>query len=323
MTSFLCSFPLAVAVIKACMPVPPFATGYVEGEFVLAAPVETARIETLNVRRGDKVAAGQILGLLEKRDAEIAVAQAKAALAEANSRLENLRTGRREEEIAVLEATLASARAQAEDADRTLTRQIRLAKSGATTQAKVDDAQTAHNVLNAKVLEAESNLVVAKLPARPAEIGAASAAVEQAETALEQAEWRLDQRRLTVPVSGTIDDIIRNPGEIASPQAPVLSILPEGAVKLRVYVPEPSLAELDVGTVLKVNCDNCGDNLTASVKYISPDPEFTPPVIYSLENRQKLVYLVEAVPQSGGGKLKPGQIVDVDLSTSSNAAASQ
>ena len=79
MSSLLCSLPLAATLIQACAAPPPLATGYVEGEFVLAAPVETARVETLAVRRGDHVEAGGMLGSLEKRDAEIAVAQARAS----------------------------------------------------------------------------------------------------------------------------------------------------------------------------------------------------------------------------------------------------
>ncbi len=59
--------------------------------------------------------------------------------------------------------------------------------------------------------------------------------------------------------------------------------------------------------------DGCPDGLKARVSYVSPDPEFTPPVIYSLQNRQKLVYLVEAHPEGNATGLQPGQIVDVDL----------
>jgi len=326
MINLVCTIPYLAGFFQICTPAP-LATGYVEGEFVVAAPVETARIERLDVRRGDRVAAGQVLGVLEKRDAEIQVASARAALAEARSKLDNLRTGRRPEEIAVMEASLASARAQEEEAKRTLLRQQKLLDSRATTQAKVDDAATAVQVAEAKIREIENNLLVARLPAREAEIAAAHAAVNQAKALVEQADWRLEQRELTVPVSGTVYDIIRHPGEISGPQAPALSILPDGAVKVRVYVPERSLSKLSVGAKLDVNCDGCEDGLTATIKYISPDPEFTPPVIYSLENRQKLVYLVEAVPDKpGDGKrqpLMPGQIIDVDLTdTTSSGDAS-
>ena len=89
--------------------------------------------------------------------------------------------------------------------------------------------------------------------------------------------------------------------------------LPDGAVKLRVYVPEAALSSVSVGTTLSVNCDGCGDGMTATISYVASDPEFTPPVIYSLQNRQKLVYLVEAIPGAQATALQPGQIVDVRL----------
>ncbi|MCB1385809.1 MAG: HlyD family efflux transporter periplasmic adaptor subunit [Nitratireductor sp.] len=313
MTGLLCSLPFVASLIAACAPPPPLATGYVEGEYVLVAPVETARIETLAVRRGDRLEAGGEFAMLERQDADIAVAQARAALAEARSKLANLRTGRRPEEIAVLEASLASAEAQAGDARRTLERQESLIGSGATTAARLDDARTALNIADAKVAEVRANLEVARLPARAGEIAAAEAAVEQAAAAFRNAQWRLSQRRLSAPAAGTVYDIIRHPGEIAGPQAPLLSFLPDGAVKLRAYVPQSALARIAIGGALAVSCDACPQGLAARITYVSDDPEFTPPVIYSIDSRQKLVYLVEAVPMGEADMLKPGQIVDVDL----------
>ena len=94
----------------------PFATGYVEGNYVQIAPVATAQILALTVTSGDRVTSGQPLVELEKRDAEIALAQAEAAMSRADSQLANLRQGKRPEEIRVIEASLASARAQAAEA---------------------------------------------------------------------------------------------------------------------------------------------------------------------------------------------------------------
>jgi HlyD family secretion protein len=88
-------------------------------------------------------------------------------------------------------------------------------------------------------------------------------------------------------------------------------LLPDGAVKLRLYVPEAKIAQIHPGSRLAVQCDACAAGISAVVTYVADAPEFTPPVIYSLENRQKLVYLIEARPE--GVHLKPGQIVDVSL----------
>lgn len=310
--SLLCSLPLIASLLGSCEAPPPFATGYVEGEFTLVAPVETAQILEVDVVRGDRVEAGVVLVHMEQRDAEIALAQADANLAQARSQLANLLEGARAEEIEVIEATLASARLQAEEAERSRERMLQLAERGVVTDAQRDDAVTAAQVAQAHVAQVSAELAVARLPARPQAIAQAESAVAAAEAARDQVNWRLEQRVLSLPEPVTIVDIIRQDGEIAGPSAPVLSVLADGAVKLRLYVPETSYAAVAVGDLLEVNCDGCAEGLQARISYISDEPEFTPPVIYSTGNRQKLVYLIEARPE-GDHALKPGQIVDVAL----------
>ncbi|KQZ35257.1 hemolysin secretion protein D [Mesorhizobium sp. Root554] len=311
--SILCWIPLAAQLFGACAPAAPLAVGYVEGDYVLLAPIEVAQVETIAVRRGDRVEPGKPLVTLESADATIAVAQAQAALAQAQAQLADLQVGKRPEEIAVLEATVRSAKAQAEEKRRILARTQDLFKRGIATQAQLDEAATALEVAQAQIGQSDANLAVAGLPARPETIKAADNQVEQAQAALDQAKWRLSKRVLTAPAAGQVNDVIRNPGDTAGPSAPVLSMLPDGAVKLTLYVPESAFSSIKVGTQLNVRCDGCAPDLTARVSYVSPDPEFTPPVIYSLENRQKLVYLVEAKPENAGTALQPGQIVDVEL----------
>jgi len=314
MSGFLCSIPVVSGFIAACAAPAPLATGYVEGEFLLIAPVATAQVEQVTVRRGARVDAGQVLVRMERRDAEVALAEAEAALARAESELANLRQGRRDEEIRVIDAELASARAEAREAEREARRQTDLFARGVAPESQADDARTRLDVARARVAEIEANLAVAKLPARPHQIAAAEAAAAQARARRDAATWQLDKRSLTAPAPGTVFEILRRAGEIAGPQAPVLSLLPDGGVVLRVYVPEKDILSVAIGSRLTVNCDGCAPGTTATVTYVSDAPEFTPPVIYSLENRQKLVYLVEADPDPGAAALKPGQIVDVRLS---------
>ncbi|ARE41734.1 putative membrane fusion protein (MFP) component of efflux pump, membrane anchor protein YbhG [Rhodovulum sp. P5] len=310
MTGFICALPLAASLFNACAAPPPFATGYVEGEFTLVAPVAVAQIRAVHVARGDRIAADTVMVEMERRDAEIALEKAKAALDQAQSHLADLKEGKRPEEIEVIEATLASAEAQAREAARNRDRLISLAARGVVNEAQRDDAVTAAEVAEAQVAQVRADLAVARLPARPQAIAEAEAAVEVARAAHASAEWNLDQRRLSLPEPVTVFDVIRTPGEIAGPSAPVLSVLGEDAVKLRLYIPETAFSTLATGDDLSVRCDGCAPGLTARVTYIANEAEFTPPVIYSLENRQKLVYLVEARPDPGSG-LKPGQIVDV------------
>lgn len=309
--SIWCSIPLAASLFSACAGPPPLAVGYVEGEFVLLAPIEVAEVDTVAVRRGDRVKPGDAVAWLEKSDVTIAVAQAEAALAQAEAQLADLQIGKRPEEIAVLEATLVSAQAQEKEAERVQTRLAGLLERGIATQADYDEAETQLNVAKAMVGQAEANLAVARLPARHETIKAAENQVKQAKAELEEAQWRLSKRTVVAPAPGRIDDIIRNPGDLAGPSAPIISMLPDGAMKLKLYLPEESVYSVTVGTELDVHCDGCKPGLKARVSYVSPDPEFTPPVIYSLETRQKLVYLVEARPEGDAAPLQPGQIVDV------------
>jgi HlyD family secretion protein len=309
--SFVCSIPL-IASLFSCDAAAPLAVGYVEGEYVLLAPIEISEVDAVNVRRGDRVLPGVTIAIMKDGDTRIAIAQAEAALAQAEAQLADLSQGKRPEEIAVLEAALASAKAQEKEAARVFKRIEDLFKRGIATQADLDQASTQLEVAQAAVGQAEANLAVSKLPTRPEAIKAAENQVKQADAALAQARWRQAERSIEAPAAGRIDDVIRTAGDLAGPQAPVLSMLPDGAVKLKLYIPEESFASVAVGTELAVHCDGCAPDLRARVSYVSPDPEFTPPVIYSLEARQKLVYLVEARPVSDG-QLKPGQIVDVAL----------
>jgi len=308
-----CALRLAAALFSACAPARSGASGYAEGEYVLAAPIEAAQIVDLRVERGQRVAAGQILAVLEQHDAAITVADSESRLGEAEAQLSDLLRGKRPEELAVIQATLASARSQAQDAARTLARRKDLVARGAGTQSDLDAATTANDVALARVGEIEANLSVARMPARDDAIKAAQNRVSQARAALDSAKWRFSQRTILAQSNGRIYDVLRRVGEIAGPTQPVVSMLPDGAIKLKIYVSEPLLARVAVGQSLEVHCDGCATT-RAIVSYVSPEPEFTPPVIYSLDARQTLSWLVEARPEAGGKQaLQPGQLVDVAI----------
>jgi HlyD family secretion protein len=313
MMDWVCSLAIVGSLFSACHGGAPLAVGYVEGEYVSMAPLETARIASVVVKLGDRVAPGAPIARMETSDIEIVVADATAKLAQAESELADLKRGRRPEEIDVIAATLASARAQAEEAERTLARRIDLQKRGFSPQAELDQAVTARDVAKARVRELEANLAVARLPAREDTIKAAENRVAQARAALDTAMWRRDERTITAKAPGRITDLVRRPGEVAGPQAPVVTMLPDGAVKLKLWVPEKNFSRLALGAALAVHCDGCAADLVARVTHLTAEPEFTPPVIYSLETRQKLVHLVEARPEGAATRLQPGQIVDVTL----------
>jgi HlyD family secretion protein len=196
--------------------------------------------------------------------------------------------------------------------DVALKRREELVKTRAASREAVDEARAAYDRDKARVAELEAELKTAQLGARADEIQAAEAAVTEARAQLAQADWRLDQLAQAAPQAGSVVDTLYRTGEWVSAGAAVVSLLPPDNVKVRFFVPEPRLGAITVGDEVQVSCDACAPDLSALISYVSPDAEYTPPVIYSREMRAKLVYLVEAKPRQPGG-LRPGQPVDVTL----------
>jgi HlyD family secretion protein len=312
MIGFLCALPL-LAGLLGCPPSDVLAVGYVEGEYVHLAPVSTAELIDVAVRQGDRVEIGQVVARQERTDAEIALAEAEAAREEAAAELANLREGSRPEEIAVTEAALEAAQVRLREAQRQAERQTALARRDVVSQANLDTAIAERDTAQTEVKELQARLAVERLPAREQVVAAAESRLAGAEAAVRDARWTLDKRTITAPVHGAVADVYRRVGEIAGPTEPVVSILPDGAYKVVVFVGETAIAGIAPGTELAVRCDGCPDGLTATVSYVADEPEFTPPVIYSVENRQKLVYRVEALPAAEARALRPGQIVDVAI----------
>jgi HlyD family secretion protein len=115
-------------------------------------------------------------------------------------------------------------------------------------------------------------------------------------------------------VAGVVTDTLFVKGEWVPAGSPVVAILPPANVKVRFFVPEPKLGAVKVGQKVSVACDACGNPLEATVSFVAPQAEFTPPVIYSKDSRAKLVFLVEARPDpADAARLHPGQPVDVTL----------
>ena len=130
---------------------------------------------------------------------------------------------------------------------------------------------------------------------------------------------RVGQLAQRAPAAGRIEDVFYQTGEWAGPNQPVVDLLPDGQVKLRFYVPEESAQAYQPGRTVRFGCDGCATGLSARISYLSPRPEFTPPVIYSRKTRDKLVFLVEAQPVDPRG-LAPGAPIDVVPLTAPGAA---
>ena len=285
--------------------------GYVEGEYVLLASPYAGQLQKLHVRRGERVEAAKPVFALEQESERAARAEADQRLRSAQARLENLAQGRRVHEVEALRAELEQARAARELSEANLVREERLVKTEATSRARYDEARGALARDRARFAAAEAQLKSALEPlGRAPERKAAEAEVAAARAAVAQAAWRLEQKSVTAPVAGLVQDTFFVEGEWVPAGRPVASILPPGNVKIRFYVPEAVIGEWRSGKEVEVRCDGCPAPIAARVSFISPQAEYTPPVLYSKESRAKLVFLLEARP-AAGASLHPGQPVDV------------
>ena len=143
-----------------------------------------------------------------------------------------------------------------------------------------------------------------------ANLDSAVSALRVAEARVVTSQTRLDRRKGFAPIAGSIQQIYFREGEMVQAQRPVLSIMPPGNMKLRFFVPETELPKLALGDEVRVTCDNCAADLTAKIYFIATTAEYTPPVIYSLDERNKLVYLIQARP-SRPDVLRVGQPISV------------
>jgi HlyD family secretion protein len=288
--------------------------GYMEADLVLVGSEQGGRVLTLGVEEGDQVKQGDAVFTLESEEQEAAVAAAKARLHEAEARLADAKAQlQRPDEIEVLEAALAQAKAMLQVASNNLDRARALFDKGWITKAQLDDAIAQHDRNEAAVKEAEKRITAAKLPGRSDLIEAAAANAEAARHALTEAEKNLGKRKVFAPVSGAVQEVYFRPGEVVNAGQAVIALLPPRNLKVRFFVAEPARARLQVDQTVKLTCDGCPPELTAKINFISREAEFTPPVIFSREQRQKLVYLVEARPEGPAADLTAGQPVTVTL----------
>jgi HlyD family secretion protein len=294
--------------------------GYVEGERLLLGPEEGGRLESLSVTDGTRVEEGAPLFLMDGEAWRRELAAVEARRDAAAAALADLEApASRPEDLAVLEAAKVSASAAVDNAQADYGRQAALAGTGAASQARLEDARLALRDSEAALAEAESRIRAALLPARPDAVARAQAELRAAEAAADQARLRLERRAVSAPASGSIEDIYFRPGEVVGQGRPVLALLPPGNLRLRFYVGETERAKLALGAPVSVSCDACPEGLDGRISFISREAEYTPPVIFSAEERRKLVWLVEAVPGERALEvLTEGQPVTLHLSGPGN-----
>lgn len=288
--------------------------GYVEGRFVYVASPQNGRLEQLSVTRGQTIASGHPLFALDREPEASELRQAQQLLQTAQSRLADLQTGKRPAEVDVTRAQLAQARTQQKQANEILASYQAQYRAGGIPQTDLINAQGAADSSAARVRELEATLAVDALPAREQQIKAQQNQVAADRASLADAEWRMQQKEISAPRQGLVFDTLYRTGEWVSAGNPVVEMLPPENIELRFFVPEPVMGGLKVGQNISVHCDGCSSDIPAAITYISPQCEYTPPVLYSNQNRSKLVFMVIAKPPlDKAPMLHPGQPIEVTL----------
>ncbi|MDF0677037.1 MAG: HlyD family efflux transporter periplasmic adaptor subunit [Nitrospira sp.] len=287
--------------------------GYVEGEYVYVASPYAGALASLSVRRGEQVSAGDPLFALEQVSEQAARDEAAKKLSQALANLDDAKKGKRPSEIESLRAQLKYAQAALRLSVQEVTRQEGLkAMPGAVVEMELDRARAARDQNQQQVAQLKADLNTAVLGARADQVAAAEAEVRAREAALAGAEWALAQKRQAAPKAGLVFDTLYREGEWVAAGRPVVVLLPPDHIKVRAFVPETRVGTIKLGDVVQITVDGVQGMVQGKVGYISPRAEYTPPVIYSQENREKLVFMIEALfDQDTARNLHPGQPVDV------------
>ena len=274
--------------------------GYVEGETVLVAPPQPGWVTSLNVQRGQQVKVGDPLFTLDAIREGAARDNAQAQIAAAREQGQQA-----EAQLAQAKAEQAQVEADIERAGKELARQQDLVRIGASPRRDLETAQATYNSAVARRTQMQALQGQATAAKRQAE-----AQAKQATATLDTAAFNLSQRAITSLVSGRVENVFFREGEYVGNGAPIISILPPNNVFVRFFVPQTEVANLMLGTPVHIGCDGCAPDLMATISFIASEVEFTPPVIYSVGNRERLVFKAEARAPMGL-PLRPGLPVEV------------
>jgi HlyD family secretion protein len=278
-------------------------SGYIEGEnLYLAAPV-AGTVQAVSAVEGERVAAGQRLFQIEPATLTAQGQQAQANVAAARTQIASAEAQAQQAEADVSAASADAVRAR-QDLARLLS--VRRADSAAVAGKDIDAARAALSEANARVTAAQKTA-----QARRAQVVASRAQAEQAQGGAREVAIRVGQLAPAAPSPARVEDVFFQPGEWVNANQAVVSLIPDNKVQVRFFVPEGQVARYRPGRQVRFSCDSCGGVLTATIRYVSPRPEFTPPIIYSRDSRDRLVFMVEAYP-ARPANLQPGLPVDVD-----------
>lgn len=289
--------------------------GYVEGEYVYLSAPQAGYLKTLDAVRGSRVAAGQPVFAIDADPDDRALAEAEARADSAREKLQNLKEPHRPTEIAALEASLRAAEASLRLTGIQLEQYQALRRQNFVPQATIDAARSARDQAAAQVEATRQQIATYRVTlGRQAEVKSAEADLKAALAQVAQKRWVVERKSVAAPAAGEIAETYYRPGEWVAAGSPVASLLPDTRRRLRFFVPEKLVASIKPDDPIEASCDGCSSPIRARVDFVSPQAEYTPPVIYSRGSREKLVFRVEAAPTpEQAAQLRPGLPVDVRL----------
>lgn len=288
--------------------------GYFEGEYLYMAPSVSGHLTGLMVSRGQQISAKAPLFSVEDTDQIALVEQSQSKLYSAKSILNDMRLGKRKPELDVIKAQINEASSSKSLAAITLARDKEQFRIGAIAKAQLDTSITNYKVASDHLNELKHNLETALLPNRQDQIKAQDAEINYANAALNDSKWKLSQTKDMAPESALVYDTLYNAGELVSAGSPVVILLPPTNIKVRFFVPEEMLGKLKLGQLLSINYDGRESDIKARLTFVADNAEYTPPVIYSNETKNKLVFRAEAKPLMPDLlRMHPGQPVEVRL----------
>lgn len=299
-------------VLVACQSKPADSySGYIESQTVSISAPQSGWLSAVNVDRGDAVSEGEALFRLDATQAEHALSGAESRAVAAQASAADLAKGAREADIAPLLAQRIQAQSQLDLSRANEARYAQLEPKGYVSAAQMDSLRAATKSAQAQLVNIDKLIAEKRLASREDQQRAALAQAAAASADVAGAQYTVDDRDVKARLTGQVDERLREPGEFVQAGAAVLTVRPKGREFVRFYVPQADLSKFRVGSVVHVGCDGCTAQ-TAKVRFISPEAEFTPPVIYSVKERQKLMFLIEATPEKPEA-LHAGQPVDVKL----------
>lgn len=270
--------------------------GYMEADYLYVAPTVSGILDHIAVQRGDAVQVGDALFAVASANLAADVAAAEAGLSSAQANLANLSRGKRPEEILVILRQREQAEADRINAEKDYQRYVALGKTDVASKASLDQRTAAYAVAKGRVEELNAQIATAMLAARPDELTMAEQGIRTARETLRKALQQQADSTPTAKLAARVEDVYYRLGELVPMGTPVLKLLPPENIKVRFFMSQKALPQIKLGDRVQIVCDGCAQEYPAQVSFIAAQAEFTPPVIYSVESRQKLVFMVEARP---------------------------